>query len=175
MRKTNLGLSEQQRRTSIDALNEALANASILLIKTKKFHWDVVGPQFLTLHRLWDEQYESIATYVDELAERVRMLGGVPIATAAGFLEKSIIREHPGQVASATQAVAMLLMDHETVVRTLRIAIDTTCAKDAGSANFLTGLLESHEKMSWMLRSFLEGEGIDSDGVTVPQSISNMA
>jgi starvation-inducible DNA-binding protein len=174
MRKTNLGMSEQQRRSSIDALNGALANASILLIKTKKFHWDVVGPQFLTLHRLWDEQYESIAGYVDELAERVRMLGGLPIGTAAGFLDKSVIREHPGDVGNATQAVSMLLTDHETVVRTLREAIGI-CEKDAGSADFLTRLLEHHEKMSWMLRSFLEGEGVASDGVTQTRSISNMA
>jgi starvation-inducible DNA-binding protein len=177
MRATHLGLSDKSLKGSIDLLNKTLSNESILSIKTKKAHWDIVGPQFLTLHQLWDTHYEIVTTYVDEVAERVRMLGGVPIATAAGFLENTTLEEHPGEVASATKAVALLLADHEKIVRSLRTSVATLTGDldDAGTADFLTGLLEGHEKMAWMLRSFLEGEGVAADGVARPVKVPRLA
>lgn len=170
MKTINIGLDETQRKGSIDLLNVALADGSILLIKTKKFHWDVVGPQFMTLHKLWDEQYATLALDVDAIAERVRALGGIPLGTAAGFLEFAKVVEHPGKVSSATAAVSMLLEDHELIVRNLRTAIDRCEDEfhDKGTADFLTGLMEKHEQMAWMLRSFLEGEGVKADGKAAP-------
>ncbi len=177
MKKINIGLSDEQRKGSIDLLNVALADASILNIKTKKFHWDVVGPQFMTLHKLWDEQYVTLSNDVDAIAERVRALGGIPIGTAAGFLEHAKIVEHPGKVSSATAAVSMLLEDHELVVRSLRTSVDRCDEefKDKGTADFLTGIMEKHEQMAWMLRSFLEGEGVKADGKTAPSQVPNYA
>ena len=57
--EADIGLGAKERAGSIQAMNVALANASLLTIKTKKFHWDVVGPQFSMLHKLWDDQYET--------------------------------------------------------------------------------------------------------------------
>jgi starvation-inducible DNA-binding protein len=162
----NIGLSPDESRESIRLLNEALANVSILTIKTKKFHWDVVGPQFKTLHTLFDEQYERLGEYADELAERARMLGGFPLGTAAGFLEHAEVKEEPGNVPSATLAVERLLEDHEQIVRNLRRAIDgahNDC-HDCGTADLLTEMLRGHEKMAWMLRSFLQGEAVAANG-----------
>lgn len=177
MRNIHLGLSHEARMSSVDLLNHALANESILLIKTKKAHWDIVGPQFLTLHKLWDEQYTTIAEYADEIAERARMLGGVPLGTAAGFLAHTVLTENPGEMTSASGSVAMLLVDHEAIARALRTAIRTAADKidDAGTADFLTGILEGHEKMAWMLRSFLEGEAVHSDGGIRPHNVPNLA
>jgi len=165
MKALNIGLSEQQRTVSIDRLNVTLSDLYLLLIKTKKFHWDVVGPQFMTLHKLWDEQYQTIEKEIDAVAERARQLGGYPVGTAAGFLRHAKVKEHPGQVANATESVAMLVDDHELVVRTMREAIES-CeeAKDRGTADFFTGLMQQHEEMAWMLRSFLEGDRLRSDG-----------
>lgn len=162
----DIGLGPQEREGSIRAMNVALANASLLNIKTKKFHWDVVGPQFSMLHKLWDEQYEILSNYIDEIAERIRMLGGYPIGTAQGFLESAELKEFPGQVPDATVAVRHLLADHETITRSLRAAVDV-CAdqlKDAGTADFLTGMLQGHEKMAWMLRSFVHGVALQGSG-----------
>jgi starvation-inducible DNA-binding protein len=78
-RKINIGLSNRERAGSISLLNIALSNAYLLLIKTKKYHWDVVGPQFMTLNKLWEEHYQSLSLSVDEFAERIRMLGGYPV------------------------------------------------------------------------------------------------
>lgn len=166
MRPLNIGLSAEERKGVIDILNGVLANESLLLIKTKKFHWDVTGPQFMTLHKLWDEQYTKLADHSDAVAERARALGGFPIGTARGFLEHASIEEHPGQVLGATDSVAVLVTDHETIIRLARTAIDTCESKfhDKGTADFLTGLMESHEEMAWMLRSFIEGEAVQADG-----------
>lgn len=161
----NIGISEENLERIVVILNRGLSSANILAIKTKKFHWDIVGPQFIALHHLWEEQYKTITQFIDEMAERVRSRGGFPIGTATGFLEHSTIEEHPGEVAGATQAVSALVHDHELIVRTLRTSIEKCVAYgDAGTADFLTGMLEEHEQMAWMNRSFLEGEAIQANG-----------
>lgn len=173
----DLGLSPETREKSVALMNLALANASLLTIKTKKFHWDVVGPQFASLHKLWDEQYEIVNLYVDEIAERIRMLGGYPVGTAQGFLHATELKEHPGEVPSATDAVRLLLDDHQTVVRSLRKAIDACDGEldDAGTADFLTGMLRGHEKMAWMLRSFLTGSAVRANGERTQGRVPNEA
>jgi starvation-inducible DNA-binding protein len=166
--EADIGLSSAARERAVALMNVALANTSLLTIKTKKFHWDVVGPQFMTLHKLWDEQYEALSEEADEIAERIRMLGGYPLGTAQGFLTASELREYPAEVPAATEAVQHLLLDHESVVRSLRKAIDTCDhdLNDAGTTDFLTGLLRDHEKMAWMLRSFLMGTPVQPSGET---------
>jgi starvation-inducible DNA-binding protein len=166
MRTINIGLSEEQRQGVIELLNRDLADAYLLLIKTKKYHWDVVGPQFRSLHELWEEQYQALTESIDSLAERVRALGGYPVGTAEGFLELASIKEHGGDVPMATEMVSRLADDHEQVIRNLREHVDQ-CSDDfhdEGTADFLTGLMEQHEEMAWMLRSFIEGEDLKADG-----------
>lgn len=162
----NIGLTDEQRQGVVDILNKALADSYLLLIKTKKYHWDVVGPQFRSLHELWEEHYEALTENIDAYAERTRMLGGYPLGTADGFLKNASLREHPGDLPSASEMVSRLVNDHEQVIRSLRESVDK-CADefhDEGTADFLTGLMEQHEEMAWMLRSFIEGGSIDTTG-----------
>lgn len=166
MRPLNIGLSQEQRQGVIDLLNRDLSDAYLLLIKTKKYHWDVVGPQFRSLHTLWEEHYTALTNNIDELAERIRTLGGYPIGTAQGFLQNASIKEDAGSLPTAYGMVDNLVADHELVIRNLREHIDQ-CGDnfhDQGTADFLTGLMEQHEQMAWMLRSFIEGEQITTDG-----------
>jgi starvation-inducible DNA-binding protein len=166
MRKLNIGLSDEQRAGVIELLNHDLADAYLLLIKTKKYHWDVVGPQFRSLHQLWEEHYQALTVNIDAMAERVRTLGGYPIGTAEGFLKYGSIKEHIGDLPLATEMVSRLVDDHELIIRNLRQHVEQ-CGeefKDDGTADFLTGLMEQHEQMAWMLRSFIEGESLSPDG-----------
>lgn len=165
MSKIDIGLSDEQRTGVIELLNNDLADTHMLIIKTKKYHWDVVGPEFRSLHLLWDEQYAALSTSEDEIAERVRQLGGYPVGTAQGFLSCTSLTEHPGDVPDAHEMVARLQSDHEQVIRNLRQQIDVCDEKynDQGTADFLTGLMQGHEMMAWMLRSFIEGKGIVPD------------
>ncbi|MGF1568247.1 MAG: Dps family protein [Nodosilinea sp.] len=166
MRSLNIGLSEEQRAGVIELLNQDLANSYLLLIKTKKYHWDVVGPQFRTLHELWEEHYEALTINIDEIAERIRALGGYPLGTADSFLKFATIKEHAGDLPSSNQMVERLVQDHETIIRSLREHIDQCSEEfhDEGTADFLTGLMEAHEEMAWMLRSFTEGESLEPSG-----------
>ncbi|EAW38149.1 Dps family protein [Lyngbya sp. PCC 8106] len=162
----NIGLTDEQRQGVIELLNVNLADMYLLLIKTKKYHWDVIGPQFRTLHELWEEHYEALTINIDSTAERIRALGGYPIGTAKGFLEKATLREHAGDLPNANEMVQRLVTDHEQIIRNLRENIDHCSEKfhDEGTADFLTGLMEQHEEMAWMLRSFIEGEQLKPSG-----------
>ncbi|KGF71648.1 hypothetical protein DO97_17090 [Neosynechococcus sphagnicola sy1] len=167
MRKINIGLTDKQRQGVINLLNQDLADTYLLLVKTKKYHWDVVGPQFMTLHKLWQKHYETLTINVDIIAERIRTLGGYPVGTMEGFLKICSLKEHPGNVPTATGMVSQLLEDHEQVVRNLREHVEQ-CSnefEDCGTADFLTGLMEQHEQTAWMLRSFIEGEAVEADGL----------
>lgn len=166
MRKLNIGLTEEQRMGVIKMLNSDVSDAYLLLIKTKKFHWDVVGPQFRSLHEIWEEQYQALTENIDAMAERIRALGGYPVGTAQGFLENATIKEQADNIPVATEMVATLVEDHEQIIRNLREHIDACSEQfhDEGTADFLTGLMEQHEEMAWMLRSFIEGEDLKADG-----------
>lgn len=166
MRNVNIGLDDKQREGVIDLLNRDLSDSYLLVVKTKKYHWDVVGPQFRSLHQLWEEQYQILTENIDSIAERVRALGGFPVGTAEGFLKHATLKEHPGDLPNATQMVERLMQDHEQIIRNLRQHVDQCSEEfhDEGTADFLTGLMEGHEEMAWMLRSFIEGEQLQPDG-----------
>ncbi|ELR96688.1 Dps family protein [Gloeocapsa sp. PCC 73106] len=166
MRRINIGLTDKQRQGVVNLLNQDLADTYLLLVKTKKFHWDVVGPQFMTLHKLWETHYEALTINVDLIAERIRTLGDYPVGTMEGFLKTCSLKEHPGTIPLATEMVAQLLNDHEQIARNLREHVQQCSEEfeDDGTADFLTGLLEQHEQTAWMLRSFIEGDAIETDG-----------
>ena len=165
MSNINIGLTDEQRYGVIQLLNRQLADFYLLNIKTKKYHWDVVGIHFRTLHKLWEEQYEALTLNINATAERVRSLGGYPLGTATQFVQYSSIKEHPNDLPSAKEMVARLVADHEQIIRNLREDINRCSEKfsDEGTADFFTGLMEQHEEIAWMLRSFIEGETARSD------------
>ncbi|MGH7348627.1 MAG: Dps family protein [Candidatus Rokuibacteriota bacterium] len=154
----NIGISESNRDHVVKILNSILADEYVLYTKTRNYHWNVVGPQFNDLHKFFESQYEALNEIVDEVAERARSLGGKAFGTLAEFSQHSRLKEQPGKQPAALTMVANLQADHEAIVRTLRADLETVMEKhsDAGTNDFLTGLMEKHEKMAWMLRSFNE-------------------
>lgn len=172
-----LGLDGGTRMQAVAILNRVLSNTALLQQKTRKAHWDVVGPQFYSLHKLWDAHYQRLNARVDEIAERVRQLGGYPIGTASGWVQNASLHENPGRVSSATDAVIELMIDHEQIVRSLRTDIGKLQdeLRDYGTADFLTGLLRDHEEMAWMLRSFVQGEAVEADGEIAHGAVPQLA
>jgi len=155
--KPNVGLSDSNRDGVVKLLTPLLADEYLLYTKTRNYHWNVVGPQFNDLHKFFEAQYEELDGFVDEVAERIRQLGAPSPGTLAEFTKTSRLKEHPGQHPAAKAMIAALLVDHEAVVRQLRVDLDTAAGHgDAGTNDFLSGLMEKHEKMAWMLRAFLE-------------------
>jgi starvation-inducible DNA-binding protein len=153
----NIGIPDEARQRVVAILNTLLSDEFLLYTKTRNYHWNVTGLQFNDLHKFFEAQYEALDDVIDEVAERVRALGGRAYGSLEEFRTGARLGEKPGTVPAARDMLAILLGDHEAIIRALREDIDTVNdrARDVGTADFLTGLLEQHEKSAWMLRSFL--------------------
>jgi starvation-inducible DNA-binding protein len=158
MMKPNIGMADGDRQAVVQILNTLLADEYVLYTKTRNYHWNVVGPQFNDLHKFFEALYTPLSEVIDEVAERARALGGRAAGSLAEFTKSTRLTEDPGAVPSAREMLASLLADHEAVITTLRADVDTVTGehRDAGTADFLTGLLAQHEKTAWMLRAHLQ-------------------
>lgn len=156
--RIEIGLTEEQRGGVVDILNGILADQYILYTKTRNYHWNVVGPDFSELHKFFESQYEELDEAIDEVAERVRAVGGVAAGSLKEFLRTARLKEAPDRALKAKEMIADLLSNHEETVRNLRTASETVMDRyhDSGTNDFLIGLMEKHEKMAWMLRAYLE-------------------
>lgn len=156
--KLNIGISDKNLKGIHGLLNNVLADGNILYIKLRKFHWNLSGDNFMELHQLFEAQYTEVALAIDEVAERISTLGGVAIGTTSEFAAASNLKETPGKVPDIQGMLKELVSDHETIVRALRQGIDDAEEKynDVGTADFLTGLIQNHEKMAWKLRKYFK-------------------
>jgi starvation-inducible DNA-binding protein len=157
-----IGLSDEQRAGVVTILNTLLADEYLLYTKARNYHWNVFGPQFNDLHKFFEVHYEQLEDVVDDVAERARSLGGFALGTLSEFVQHTRLAEQPNEHPHARRMLANILADHESLIRQLRTDAKTCDEKfhDLGTNDFLTGLMERHEKMAWMFRSFLEGEPI---------------
>jgi starvation-inducible DNA-binding protein len=154
--KIDIGISEEQRAEIADGLARLLADSYTLYLKTHNFHWNVKGPMFQTLHLMFEEQYNELATAVDEIAERIRALGFPAPGSYRQFAELTSVPEENG-VPSAEEMIRQLVADQETVARTARSLVSLVdAAEDEPTADLLTQRMQVHEKTAWMLRSLLE-------------------
>lgn len=153
--KPHIGLSDEQRAGVVRLLNTLLADEYLLAVKTRNYRWNVYGPHFTQLHRLFQEQYELIDEMIDTVAQRVRTVGGNAIGTLAELQEAARLDEAPGEYPDARAMVLTLLGDHEaTVTRLRRDLVEANDEfEDVGTGSLLTDLLERHERMAWALRA----------------------
>lgn len=151
--KIDIGIDEAHRRSVAEGLSRLLADSYTLYLKTHSFHWNVTGPQFTSLHLLFEQEYTELALAVDEIAERIRALGLPSPGSYSQFVKLATVREETG-VPAAADMVRQLASDHETVARSAREALRTAQkAGDEASADLLIGRMGVHEKAAWMLRS----------------------
>lgn len=151
----NLGMPDVERRAIADGLSRLLADTYTLYLKTHNFHWNVTGPQFNSLHLMFEGQYTELALAVDLIAERIRALGEPAPGSYSAFAKLSTIKEAVG-VPSATAMVGILAEDQLAVVRTARSVFPLAdAAHDEPTADLLTQRMQVHEKTAWMLRANL--------------------
>lgn len=155
--KANIGISENHLKAVAEKLQVVLADEQVLYTKTRNYHWNVVGDNFSEMHLFFEKQYDELAEIVDEVAERIRMLGHYSTGRLVDFLKLTNLLE-PEYTNVQSEQIKNLLDDHETIIRHLRELITEFAdkQKDLGSSDFVTGLLRQHEKMAWMLRSYLD-------------------
>ncbi|MDJ0795005.1 MAG: Dps family protein [Woeseiaceae bacterium] len=151
----NTGIDREDREAIAGGLSRLLADSYTLYLKTHNYHWNVTGPQFNTLHQMFEEQYTELATAVDEIAERIRALGIKAPGSYVEFSDLTSIKEGNGEE-TAEEMIRQLAIGQETVVRTAREAFPAADdANDEPTADLLTQRMQSHEKNAWMLRSML--------------------
>jgi starvation-inducible DNA-binding protein len=151
----DIGIAPEQLEAITHGLSRLLADTYTLYLKTHNYHWNVTGPQFNTLHTMFETQYTELALAVDEIAERLRALGAWAPGSYSAFAQLSTVKEATG-VPSANEMVAELAADQATVVRTARALFPAVeAASDEPTADLLTQRMQVHEKTAWMLRAMI--------------------
>lgn len=152
-----IGISETNLKKSTNLLTVILSDEMTLYVKTRKFHWNVTGESFMELHKLFEAQYTELEAIVDAVAERINKLGAKTIGTMNEFALLTRIQEHPNKYPSQKAMMVELLSDHEMLIAELRKDIDASAEEnhDAGTADLLTGIIQQHESIAWILRRYL--------------------
>jgi starvation-inducible DNA-binding protein len=148
-----IALSENAARQSIANLNQVLADTITLRDLYKKHHWQVAGPTFHQLHLLFDKHYEEQDELVDELAERVQMLGGVSLAMAADVAETTIVPRPPKGQEEVPVQISRLLHAHEIVLKEARTMARQAAevADDGTNDLFVSDVIRTNEKQVWFV------------------------
>lgn len=155
--ETHIGIKETGRKEVAVQLSKLLADEFILYTKTRNAHWNVEGSNFYSMHLFFEAQFDQLDDIMDNIAERIRFIGHFAPATLKSFMELTHLTEASRNKNDSEGFVKELLADHNSIIESLRGNIDAFAVKfrDAGTSDFITGLMETHEKMAWMLRSHL--------------------
>ena len=155
--KTNIGISQQNLQAVAAELSKLLADEFVLYTKTRNAHWNVEGPDFHSMHIFFEQQYNALDETMDSVAERIRQLGHFAPATLQSFLSLTHLTEKLGEENDSQGFLKELLVDHENIIIYCRENINRFANEygDLGTSDFITGLMEEHEKMAWMLRAHL--------------------
>jgi starvation-inducible DNA-binding protein len=155
--KIQIGIKTEDAVKIADFLNILLADEHLLYIKTRNAHWNVEGPDFIGQHLFFEGQYKQLDGIIDNVAERIRSIGHYAEASFQKFLDQTHLTEQSGEKNDSQGFIKELLEDHEAIIIFLRENIRKVADEwnDQGTADFITGLMTTHEKAAWMLRSHL--------------------
>jgi starvation-inducible DNA-binding protein len=155
---TPTDLKPEEVKAIVEAVNPLLADSLVLFVKVKNFHWHVSGPHFRDYHLLFDEQAETIMASVDELAERVRRIGGTTIRSVSHISELQTIHDDNDEFVSPDRMIHRLLDDNRQMAEAQRVAIEV-CEdnRDTPTANLLQEILNETEKRVWFLNEICQG------------------
>jgi len=153
----NIGLTVKNSQAVTDELLKLLADEYVLYTKTRNAHWNVEGPDFHEKHKFFESQYEQLDDIIDNVAERIRAIGHYAPASLGSFLSLTRLTENNHEKNNSQGYIKELLEDHESIIITLRENINKFAGEyhDLGTSDFITGLMEDHEKMAWFLRAHI--------------------
>jgi len=154
---TNIGITPANLKAVSTELSKLLADEFVLYTKTRNAHWNVEGADFHSMHVFFESQYEQLDEVMDSVAERIRQLGHYAPATLQSFLSLTHLTEKSEQRNDSMGFIKELVTDHENIIIFIRENINRFAGEygDAGTSDFITGLMEKHEQMAWMLRAHL--------------------
>jgi starvation-inducible DNA-binding protein len=156
--EAKIGISDKNQLGVATSLSALLADEFVLYTKTRNAHWNIEGPDFHSMHKFFESQYEQLDDLMDDVAERIRSVGHYAPATLKNYLALTHLSEANRSVNNSAGFIKELLQDHEQIVIFLRENINRFATEfhDLGTSDFITGLMETHEKMAWMLRAHLK-------------------
>jgi starvation-inducible DNA-binding protein len=156
--ETNIGITAENRKAVAFELAKLLADEYVLFTKTKKAHWNVEGADFYSKHKLFETQFGQLDIIIDSVAERIRTLGHYATASLKSFLELTHLDEMTDGGNDSSLYIKELVSDHESIIIHLRENIHRFGHEyqDFGTSDFITCLMQEHEKMSWFLRSHIK-------------------
>ena len=157
MYPTKNDLSEATRRQMVELLNARLADAIDLQTQTKQAHWNVKGPSFIALHKLFDEINEDVEDYVDLIAERAVQLGGTAEGTARSVARRSTLPEYGAKGEGGREHVLALSSALAAFGKLARAAIAQT-SEDADTADIFTEISRGVDKWLWFVEAHLQAE-----------------
>jgi starvation-inducible DNA-binding protein len=148
-----IALSETVCRESVEHLNQLLADTATLRDLYKKHHWQVLGPTFYQLHLLFDKHFGEQSVFVDSIAERIQMLGGVSLAMAADIAETTLIPRPPKGREEVPVQIARLLHAHEIVLKEARTMARLAAERGDDGTNDLivSDVIRTNEMQVWFL------------------------
>ena len=155
--KIEIGITENNSQHVANELAKILADETLLYIKTKNAHWNIEGPDFYDKHKFFETQFGELDTLIDSVAERIRTIGHYAPASLKTYLDLTHLTEQSSEKNDSRGFIKELLEDHESIIIVLRENIRAFVSDyhDLGTSDFITGLMEAHEKMAWFLRSHL--------------------
>lgn len=156
---TKNDIPTSNRSQLITLLNQRLADCIDLQTQTKNAHWNVKGPNFIALHKLFDEINESVEEYVDLIAERAVQLGGVARGTARIVAERSGLEEYPLDIVTGSEHVKALSSALAAFGARVRRAIDETDdLDDRGTADLFTEISRGIDKWLWFVEAHFQDQ-----------------
>jgi starvation-inducible DNA-binding protein len=157
--RTKNQLPQEARAEAVTLLNQRLADCIDLQTQCKQAHWNVKGPNFIALHKLFDDVNEAVEEYVDLIAERVVQLGGVAEGTVRVAAQRSQLLDYPLTLTTGEEHVAALSDVLAQFGRTARIGIEEMDELgDKDSADILTEISRGLDKWLWFVEAHQQGE-----------------
>ena len=155
---TMTDLTQQQVQQITEALNPLIADAFALYVKTKNFHWHVSGSHFREYHHMLDKQSEQIFASIDQLAERVRKIGGTTIRSISHINALQTIKDDNDEFVPPGEMLRRLMEDHAHYAQMMRVA-HQVCegCRDVATASLLETLLDETERRKWFLFETVQG------------------
>ena len=141
----------------IDGLNLVLADSYALMALTHLAHWNVEGPDFFPLHKAFQEHYENLFEAIDEVAERVRALGGYALGGLQTLAKAAQMDEFKSPLPQKDYVAALIVAHEKVADDTLRTRDAAGAAEDLQTQDLMVKRLQWHEKTLWMLKSYLKG------------------
>jgi starvation-inducible DNA-binding protein len=159
MHKTKNDIPAKLRNSMVKLLNERLADLIDLSLQTKQAHWNVKGPSFIALHKLFDEAAGMFGEFVDEVAERITSLGGTAEGTLPAVTKRTSLAAYPLTISAGSDHVDALSSAIAAVAKLTRLSIDEADeAGDAVTADLFTRIAGDIDKMLWFVEAHMQSD-----------------